>query len=255
MAALHDSSLNRRIFLAGLMSLAAAPRLYADEARIGKLIAESRSFPSLAKRIDVISAALLGKRYHANTLIGGPRVKEQFVVRDDAFDCVTYVEVVLAAARARDLPSFEAELRAIRYRNGAVDWRERNHDFEAWYERNIANEIGHALVVGSTVEVKKSIRSPAELGQRKYSIVATPRTVLLAHKDQLADGDVMGFVSLRPALDYYHCSFVIRRENGEILLRHASLSHGRVVNERLETFVTANRVRYVTLFRPQDKAA
>ena len=45
-----------------------------------------------------ISRGLLGVRYQANTLTAGPRRKEVFVVRDDAFDCVTFCEVVLAAA-------------------------------------------------------------------------------------------------------------------------------------------------------------
>ncbi len=81
----------------------------------------------------------------ADTLIGGPRQPEKFVVRDDGFDCVTFCETVLAAADAHDLASFETQLRAIRYRNGVVDWRERNHDFAAWCARNVANGLCHAL--------------------------------------------------------------------------------------------------------------
>jgi len=57
-----------------------------------------------------------------------PRQAEVFVTRDDRFDCVTFCETVLAAAKAQDVASFEAELRAIRYRKGVVEWRERNHD-------------------------------------------------------------------------------------------------------------------------------
>ena len=231
-----------------------SPALAGDEL-FGKLIADSRALPTLQKRIAFISSALVGKRYRADTLIGGPRTKEQFVVRDDAFDCVTYCETVWAAAQARDLPSFEAALRTIRYHNGEVDWRQRNHDFAAWYERNVANGEGRAVAVGSTVEVRKTITTPAELGKRNYSIAATPRTVLFAHKDKLADGDIMGFVSMRPQLDYYHCSFVVTGDNGELMLRHASLSHGRVVNERIETFFNANRVHYVTVLRPVDRTA
>ena len=46
------------------------------------------------------SGKLLGIRYRSNTLIGSPKLPEQFVIRDDAFDCVTYCEAVLAAAVA-----------------------------------------------------------------------------------------------------------------------------------------------------------
>ena len=70
------------------------------------LIKEARAVPeaqaSVSERMDFISRALLGVRYRANTLIGGPQQPEQFVVRDDAFDCVTFCEFVLATALARD---------------------------------------------------------------------------------------------------------------------------------------------------------
>lgn len=256
MPAIFDSPSRRTVLsLLAASGLASVIPSFAGDELIGKLIADSRQFPDISRRIEFISGALVGKRYKSNTLIGGPRSKEQFVLRDDAFDCVTYCEVVVAAAQARDLPSFEANLRAIRYKNGEVEWRERNHDFTVWYERNVANGIFRALTVGSTVEVRKTITVPPELGKRSYSIAATPRTVLLKHRDKLAVGDIMGFVSLRPGLDYYHCSFVVAGKDGGPMLRHASLSHGRVVNEKIETFFNVNKVRYVTLLRPQERAA
>src|SRR5688500_15058335 len=86
---------------------------------IARLIQEARARPeataSVSERMDFISRALLGIRYQANTLIGGPQQPERFVVRDDAFDCVTYCEFVLAAALARDYGEFETALRTIRY--------------------------------------------------------------------------------------------------------------------------------------------
>ncbi len=74
-----------------------------------------------------LSGKLLGVRYQANTLIGSPTHPEEFVVRDDAFDCVTFCEVVLAAAIARDLSEFETSLRRIRYDHGKVQYDQRNH--------------------------------------------------------------------------------------------------------------------------------
>src|SRR4051812_39583627 len=120
-----DSTFTRRGFLCGLGSAALSTPPWpasGGEQLIGKLIAQTQALPTVSKRIAVISHALLGHRYQANTLIGGPRQPEIFVARDDRFDCVTFCETVLAAAKAHDLPSFEAELRAIRYRNGTVDW-------------------------------------------------------------------------------------------------------------------------------------
>lgn len=251
----HPSRRRFLSLLAGASAAAVRSPGFAGEDLIGRLIEQFRAFPSLSRRIDFISAALLGKRYRADTLIGGPRQPEKFVVRDDGFDCVTYCEVVLAAANAHDLASFEIQLRAIRYRNGEVEWRERNHDFAAWCARNVANGLCHDLALGETVAVKKSIGWPRQLGRRDYEIAAITRASLLANAGRLEDGDIIGFVSRRPALDYYHCGFVMFGPKRELLLRHASLSHRKVVNERMDAFCAVNRVRYVTLLRPQEKTA
>ena len=42
-------------------------------------------------------------------------------MRDDAFDCVTFCETVLAAALSHDMGEFETRLREIRYHNGVVE--------------------------------------------------------------------------------------------------------------------------------------
>src|SRR3954469_5828283 len=105
----------------------AAPAFAARAAVIERLIAEAKSLPYISQRMDYISGKLLGIRYQANTLVGTPDSPERFVVRDDAFDCVTYCEVVLAAAMARDMGEFETSLRRIRYDHGRVQYDQRNH--------------------------------------------------------------------------------------------------------------------------------
>jgi len=109
----------------------------AAEARIGRLIDDARGKSSISQRLDFISGALRGTRYQGYTLIGGSKRPEQFVVRDDAFDCVTFCETVLAAARAGNPAEFDDALRTIRYHNGVVSWRERNHYFFEWGQHNI----------------------------------------------------------------------------------------------------------------------
>src|SRR5687767_1071968 len=120
--------------LAGLPLLAGSGSFaFARETSlIGRLIADAQALPTISQRIDFISRSLRGIRYQSNTLIGGPHRQEIFVVRDDAFDCVTFCEAVLAAARARNLEEFEAALLRIRYEHGQVKWEERNHYFGQW---------------------------------------------------------------------------------------------------------------------------
>lgn len=248
-----DSSLTRRNFLVALGSAALFARsAAAGERAIAALIAQTRNLPTVSERITAISHALLGHPYQANTLIGGPRQAEVFVTRDDRFDCVTFCETVLAAAKAHDLPSFAAELRAIRYQKGVVEWRERNHDFAAWCERNTANGLCRPIALGTPVELRKTIAIPPTLGARSYTIAATTTASLFAQKDKLQNGDIIGFVSRRPVLDYFHTGFVMFTNDGKLVLRHASESHGRVVDERMTAFVGVNGVRYVTILRARD---
>jgi hypothetical protein len=82
-----------------------------------------------------------------------------------------------------------------------------------------------------------------------------PGAALLANKNKLERGDIVGFVSRRPDLDYFHVGFVAFDKTGALLLRHASQSRNRVLDERMDRFVAANGVRYVTLLRPQEPRA
>ncbi len=149
-------------WLAGSAAWAAASPGVAGETRIARLIAETQQIATVSQRIDVISTALRGTRYQGYTLIGGPRRPEQFVLRDDAFDCVTYCETVLAAARAHDVASFENALRDIRYRKGYVNWFERNHYFFEWCEHNVENKTCRWLEMAGAVDIAKTV----ELSER-----------------------------------------------------------------------------------------
>lgn len=251
-----DSTFNRRTLLTGAACTALSAwlpwRVEAAERLIAGLIAQSQKYPTISQRIDEISRALLRHRYEMDTLIGGPRKAEIFVARDDHFDCVTYCETVLAAARAHDLPSFEAELRAIRYRHGVVEWQARNHDFAVWCERNVASGVCRPVTIGEATEVKKTLTIPSALGHRDYVIAGIPSKTLLASKSELKRGDIIGFISHRAWLDYFHTGFVTFDRKGALLLRNASQSRGRVIDQSMKGFLAVNGVRYVTVLRPQD---
>jgi hypothetical protein len=232
----------------------AAPA-FAGEKRIERLIQESRGLATVSQRIDFISAALRGTRYQSYTLIGGPRRPEQFVLRDDAFDCVTYCETVLAAARAQDIGSFENALRDIRYRHGLVNWYERNHYFFEWCERNVENKACRWLDMAGAVEITKTVDSQKGLSKRHFAMRVIPQAVFLANAGGLAPGDIVGFVSRRPDLDYFHCGFAVAAPKGPLLLRHAAESRHRVLDERMDRFLARYNVRYVTLLRAEEPAA
>lgn len=224
----------------------------AGENRIDTLIEAASTLSRMSQRIDFISRAFIGTPYRGFTLIGGPRLPEQFVVRDDVFDCITFCETVLAAARVAHAADFDRVLRQIRYRDGRVDWRERNHYFSDWSEFNIANGICRAVVLPGSIAIDKTLTYERGLEPRRAQFAATPRASLTAHRDRLLTGDIIGFLSERPGLDYFHTGFIIVDADGEVWLRHAARSRHRVLDEDLSRFMARTRVKRVTLLRPQE---
>jgi N-acetylmuramoyl-L-alanine amidase-like protein len=253
-----DLPLSRR-FILGLLGAAAfvagARPASAAKTRIEQLIDQARSKGPIAQRIEYISRALRGTRYQGYTLIGGPRRPEEFVVRDDAFDCVTFCETVLAAAIASNRAEFDSVLRSIRYHNGVVTWHERNHYFFEWGRHNVENKICSDVAIDGSIEIEKTVDTQKGLEKRRFSMRVIPSPVFLANKGRLENGDIVGFVTRRPNLDYFHIGFVALGSNGDLLLRHASLSRHRVLDERMDRFIAVNRVRYITLLRPQEPRA
>lgn len=241
--------------VAGLpLLVAGGEAAWAKAPVIERLIREAQPLPNISQRMDLISTKLLGIRYQANTLIGSPTLPEKFVVRDDAFDCVTYCEVVLAAAMARDMDGFEAALRRIRYDQGAVQYDRRNHYFADWCRRNIDNGVCRPVAIEPSIVIDKIVTWHREFGRHQVSMTAVATSTLMDNARKLLPGDIIGFTSRREGLDYYHTGLIAFGKNGELMLRNASQKRGRVVEDRMADFAAANKVAYVTLLRPADAA-
>jgi N-acetylmuramoyl-L-alanine amidase-like len=241
-----------RLGAAGAVLAAGLGPAEAARRRIDALILLARDLPTVTQRVAFISRAFIRTPYRGHTLIGGPRRPERFVVRDDCFDCVTYCETVLAAARSERLSNFEPELRRIRYRDGVVTWRTRNHYFADWSANNVADGICAHVALPGGVAIDKTLTYMRALGPHRVSFDAIPRARLLANRQRLQTGDIIGFLSRRPRLDYFHIGFVVVAPDGDLLLRHAARSHGRVLDERLAHFLAVNRVHDVTVLRPLE---
>lgn len=257
-----SGAITRRNFLgslAGGAAVVAAGPAWARRAplpgrRIAVLIGEAAAASTVAQRIDVISKALVGSPYRGHTLIGGARRAEQFVLRDDVFDCVTFCETVLAAALARDSAAFETQLRLIRYKDGEIDWRARNHYFSDWCANNVANHVCKKLLLPGSETVDKRLTWMRGLPPRQASMTVLSREALIDNRGLLATGDIVGFLSQRPGLDYFHTGFVVAAGDGRVMLRHAAKSRGRVVDQPLARFIADNHVHAVTLLRVKEPA-
>ena len=150
--------------------------------------------------------------------------------------------------------AFGDTLRTIRYRDGIVNWYERNHYFFEWSRHNVENNVCRSVAIDGSIEIDKSVDRHKALGRRHFEMQVIPRAVFMDSVALLRTGDIVGFVDQRPNLDFFHIGFVAFDDNGEFLLRHAAKSRHRVLDERMDRLCALNRVRYVTLLRPQEPA-
>jgi hypothetical protein len=82
-----------------------------------------------ADRVHWISAFFLGKPYLANALGEGPAgvFDQNPLYRTDAFDCVTFVNTVLALAMGTDIPTFRHYLLRLNYYDSLPQYEKRYH--------------------------------------------------------------------------------------------------------------------------------
>src|SRR5205807_1023124 len=86
--------------------------------------------PAGAARAEAVSGFLLGRPYVLSPLGEGGGLDKDPRFRLDAFDCVTYVETVIALANAKSVEEARALIDDIRY-DGPPDFDHRNHYVEA----------------------------------------------------------------------------------------------------------------------------
>ena len=225
-----------------------------DLRRARSLLAGAKPHRSVPARVEALSAALLGSPYVAHALVGSATEPEELVAPLDAFDCVTYVESVIALARAAEPAGFVEELRALRYDGGAVEWRKRNHYMTDWVRRNARAGAVRPVAPGPLGKrVEKTLSAVPGLPVKGARFAVVPKGRLRAFLPRLANGDVLLFASTKAGLDVFHCGFVVLA-GGSVRLRHASRSAGRVVEEDLARFLAANRMAGVIAARPLDPA-
>lgn len=111
-----------------------------DSIRVEKWLNEAITLPKDSCRTLYFAKQMLGVPYVAGTLDGNPF--EEIVVRTDALDCTTFVEVVLALTIVDkegkfDYASFKEFLQKVRYRNGDLNgYASRLHYFSDWIRNN-----------------------------------------------------------------------------------------------------------------------
>jgi hypothetical protein len=222
----------------------------ADRRVIQQVLKESQGYGTLRERLKFLSQRLLGRPYLIHPLIGSPSQPEQFVARMDGFDCVTYLETVLALAQAHDVESYLQRLRAWRYHNGEISYAKRLHYTTDWHRVNVQRGVLQDLTAqAGSVEITKTLNVLAGFAPQTQTFRYYPKAKLNTVSRRLQDGDLIYFVSARKGLDTYHVGMLFRMGD-EWVMRHAARSKGQVTEQPLAEFFQQNRMSGFMLARP-----
>src|SRR5262249_48548161 len=206
-------------------------------------------------RIDILSRHFLGYPYQPNPLIGSSDTREVFTASLDGFDCVTYIETILALAQASSVDEFVDWLRKIRYEQGRIEWKRRNHYMTDWIRNNVREGLLRPVSMPAvpTHSRERILSIVPGLAVQRTSVECVPKSAVSRAAQHLQSGDVICFVSTRKNLDVFHAGIIVR-DGKRVLLRHASRSRGLVVEQELNEFLKANRMAGVIVVRPHMPA-
>jgi hypothetical protein len=223
--------------------------------RVQQVLTEAKHNRSTVSRIESFSRHFLGYPYKPFPLIGSAGTPEVLVAALDGFDCVTYMETVLALARSTTVDGFIRWLRKIRYERGRVEWKRRNHYMMVWMRNNLRDGTVRRIAASTVATIRRErvLNALPGLPARPGSIRSVPKNALPRLARFLRTGDLIFFASTRKNLDFFHAGVIVR-DGERLLMRHASRSQGGVVEQELDDFLKANRMAGVVVVRPREAA-
>lgn len=200
------------------------------------LISKNAKIIDISARVDAFSKTFMQLPYSGNGPLGeGPtgHFDQDPLYRFDVFDCMTYVETVLALSVSQDLEQFETVINHIRYENGEVDFMKRNHFVDLqWIPNNIQlgilQEINEIIVPESQIiTVETLVNFPEWIRKLSLETVQIPyaaqpdREALLEELHQLSSQ----VVPMMAKISYIEIEDIL--EHPHLLKR---IPHGAVVN-------------------------
>jgi hypothetical protein len=219
--------------------------------RVEQLLAGTKDDDSTGSRVDTLSRHFIGYSYKPTPLIGSADTAEVFTASLDGFDCVTYIETILALACASNVDDFIDWLRKIRYEQGRIEWERRNHYMALWIRNNVREGIIKrvSMPAVSILSRERVLNVVPGLPAQRTRVKCVPKASVPRLAARLQSGDLIFFVSTRKNLDTFHAGIIVR-DGKRMLMRHASRSHGSVVEQVLSEFLKENRMAGVIIVRP-----
>jgi hypothetical protein len=201
-----------------------------------------------------IGKFFLGAPYVTGTL--ETEGAEHLVVNLREYDCVTFVENVVALlwhvkSRGKSFETFRRLLQKIRYRQGRLQgYSSRLHYFSDWIHdnqkkgivRDVTAKIGgrplRKVITYMTThpDFYPSLKNVTKLRRMKSiektisrrSLFFIPKKALGRLEDRIRDGDLIAITTNTKGLDVQHVGLAARLKN-RIHLLHASIIEGKVV--------------------------
>jgi len=249
-------------------------------ATMSEAIADSLHREEIGEIMQRVGTRFLGATYTAG-LLDAPD-EEELVISLEEFDCVLFVEAVLALSQGivdRDttFAGFAGRLERMRYREGQLDgYCSRLHYFSEWIhdneEKGLVYNITLALgglradsrldFMSSNRELYVRLAEDDSLFRGIRSMEASlsaldrwyvPQSRIRSLYPKLRAGDIVATATTVAGLDVSHSGLVYDHGDGRIGFLHASTSDGVTVAEDLSEYVTANRATMgIVVARPVD---
>jgi|WetSurMetagenome_2_1015567.scaffolds.fasta_scaffold84137_2 hypothetical protein len=150
-----------------------------DRERIDSLLASPTLPKSFLGRVDKISRYFIGAPFDSTGPTGEGRydtVDTSPIYNIHNFDCMTYVEHVLALALSANAGDFISHLVRLRYKDGIMDYAHRNHFFVIdWLANN--KDIAALIRPKNGIKVTRTI-SKKDFFARKRLTVPIPDTLV-----------------------------------------------------------------------------
>ncbi|VEP15111.1 conserved hypothetical protein [Hyella patelloides LEGE 07179] len=230
---------------------------------INKAIETNLKQTGFGEIIQTVATDFLGSQYQAGLLDRSPQ--ETLVISLQKFDCVLFVESVIAIARSiasqdYNYDNFTKNVVEQRYSQGKmIDYCSRLHYFSHWIadnqKRNLVTNIT-ADLGGTTIQKKLDFmttnrNSYAQLkNEHNYQCITNveksleqlnfnyiPTQNVRSIYERLQPGDIIGIATNIKGLDFTHTGLVYQDERGNIGLIHASPAGQVVIASDLQDYV------------------
>ncbi len=252
-----------------------------DKARVAEIADSLRIIPKhdIQSRIKLVAHFLMDAPYVPHTLDDDS--VERVVLNVHGFDCVTFVETVLALANMDDtctdpVQCYGENTEALRYRKGRCDGvLSRLHYFSEWLSENRSNKRLVEIELGDLAQsyspkvsymsnhpemyrwmkdkqpVIDSIRAIEE-NIRTLNFKYVPQSEIFKLNAKVQDGDVIAILTNIKGLDITHTGFAFfHNENLHFL--HASSQQGKVLISESQLHDYVNSIGHMTgiiVYRP-----